>query len=175
MAALYALMQSIDRCDPVSSRKNLISHVKRSTTVSTLENPYSILLLGMPPRDVKTIPAGLFGTFADLALEVTQADLTRDRLYHAMAVLTPLVGPNFDAIDIVKLLAAGSFRGRYIAYVSGAGHTDLIEEEVRAAAPLIRFSLVNLERKLRLADERVAPAEPDAPSLAPRRRQPPDI
>lgn len=54
------------------------------------------------------------------------------RLRPAM-VVAPLVGPDFDAVDVAHLLAAAGFRGRLIVTAPTLPDVELIRQEIKGA------------------------------------------
>lgn len=64
-------------------------------------------------------------------------------------VLSPLVGDDFDLMDVVEQLSALDFSGQYRVISYALPNPEMIRKEVRAVAPNLDFDLL------------VIPAEPD--------------
>ncbi|EAR51008.1 hypothetical protein OG2516_03368 [Oceanicola granulosus HTCC2516] len=58
-------------------------------------------------------------------------------------IVSPLVGPGFDALEIARRLQECGFTGCYRAIADKLPHADLVRREVRAAAPDVEFDLVD--------------------------------
>jgi hypothetical protein len=56
-------------------------------------------------------------------------------------VLSALIAPDFDALDLAQLLHEGGFRGRYRAVTTRLPNPAAIVSEVRAAVPGLDFDL----------------------------------
>lgn len=59
-------------------------------------------------------------------------------------VMSPLLSAGFDATDLAKRLEAFGYSGRYLAVAEGVLVPEIIEREVRMAAPLVDFDLIAL-------------------------------
>ena len=59
-------------------------------------------------------------------------------------VLSPLVTPAFDAIDVAKRLSDTKFEGRYCAVANDVPNVDIIRREVKSIAPKLSFDLLIL-------------------------------
>ncbi len=60
-------------------------------------------------------------------------------------VLSPLLTPVFDAIDLARYLSQRGFRGRYLALVDRLPSANLIRREVQAQSPDLNFDVVVLD------------------------------
>ncbi len=60
-------------------------------------------------------------------------------------VLTPLLTPVFDALDLAKYLTQAGYRGRYLALVDALPSAKLIRTEVEAQSPDLNFDIVVLD------------------------------
>lgn len=60
-------------------------------------------------------------------------------------VLSPLLTPVFDAIDIARYLSQLGYRGRYLALVDKLPSANLIRREVEAQSPDLNFDVVVLD------------------------------
>jgi len=110
-----------------------------------------ILLLGMTPAEAETLPPRLFGVLAPGCVQIDYDALVQDGLGEAMAILSPLVGSGFDAVDVAHALARARFKGRYIAYADEIAYEPLIRAEVQATAPDLVFDTLAIGHGPRLA------------------------
>ncbi|MEM8849360.1 MAG: hypothetical protein AAGE03_04915 [Pseudomonadota bacterium] len=94
------------------------------------------------------MPSLLFGALGPTAVVANFADLTRDRLWSTMAVLSPLVAMDFDAVDMARHLASEEFQGRYYAFSSNLPDSSIIRKEIETVAPDLSFELINLNPSL---------------------------
>lgn len=60
-------------------------------------------------------------------------------------VLSPLLTPVFDAIDLARYLSQRGFRGRYLALVDRLPSAKLIRREVEAQSPDLNFDVIVLD------------------------------
>lgn len=60
-------------------------------------------------------------------------------------VLSPLLTPLFDAIDLARYLSQRAYRGRYLALVDKLPSANLIRREVEAQSPDLNFDVVILD------------------------------
>ncbi|MDG4648826.1 hypothetical protein P6F26_10260 [Roseibacterium sp. SDUM158017] len=60
-------------------------------------------------------------------------------------VLSPLLTPVFDAIDLARYLSQRGFTGRYLALVDRLPSARLIRREVEAQSPDLNFDVVILD------------------------------
>lgn len=60
-------------------------------------------------------------------------------------VLSPLLTPAFDAIDIARYLSQQGYRGRYLALVDRLPSANLIRREVEAQSPDLNFDVIVLD------------------------------
>ncbi len=60
-------------------------------------------------------------------------------------ILSPLVTPIFDAIDMARYLGDSGFTGRYLALVDKLPSANLIRREVAAQSPGLSFDVVVLD------------------------------
>ena len=101
-----------------------------------------ILLVGLAHSDAEAIPQRLFGALADSTVGVPFSDLARPQIEMAMAVLSPVVAEDFDAVDLAQRLQRSGFRGRYIAYGDGIPDAGIVRGEVADAAPGLAFEII---------------------------------
>jgi hypothetical protein len=74
--------------------------------------------------------------------------LPEERLTGADApalVLSPLLTPAFDALDLARLLTQCGYRGRYLALVDRLPSANLIRREVEAQSPSLNFDVIVLD------------------------------
>lgn len=57
-------------------------------------------------------------------------------------VLSSLVGPEFDVIDLARKLEALGFSGRYRVLATGVPAPDLVRQEVKQHAPNLDFDIL---------------------------------
>lgn len=60
-------------------------------------------------------------------------------------VLSPLLTPAFDALDLARLLTQCGYRGRYLALVDRLPSANLIRREVAAQSPSLNFDVIVLD------------------------------
>lgn len=60
-------------------------------------------------------------------------------------VLSPLLTPEFDALDLARMLSQGGYRGRYLALVARLPSANLIRREVAQQSPNINFDVIVLD------------------------------
>lgn len=60
-------------------------------------------------------------------------------------VLSPLLTPVFDALDLARLLTQCGYRGRYLALVDKLPSAKLIRREVEAQSPALNFDVIVLD------------------------------
>jgi len=60
-------------------------------------------------------------------------------------VLTPLLTPIFDALDMARYLSQAGYRGRYLALVDQLPSAKLIRNEVAAQSPSLNFDIIVLD------------------------------
>ena len=60
-------------------------------------------------------------------------------------VLSPLLTPEFDALDLAGILMKCGYRGRYLALVDRLPSATLIRREVAAQSPDINFDVIVLD------------------------------
>ena len=106
----------------------------------------AILAVGLTQAQAESVASRLFGALGTKPAELRLEDLTRERLTSAIAIISPIMATDFDAVDVAKRLAANGFRGRYFAVADTLPDRDLIRREVRAAAPGLSFDIVETGR-----------------------------
>ena len=74
------------------------------------------------------------------------ANLTEDlsEKTHPDLVLSPLMGDDFDVVDIARQLHDLAFHGRYRAISENIPNADLVRDEVQFHAPGLDFDLLIL-------------------------------
>lgn len=60
-------------------------------------------------------------------------------------VLSPLLTPEFDALDLARILSQCGYRGRYLALVERLPNAKLIRREVAQQSPNINFDVIVLD------------------------------
>lgn len=126
---------------------------ERSRSSQRLDDPTSgfakrdqILAVGLSPAQADSLPSRLFGALAYSTQSIELDGLNNDRLSNAMVVLSPVVGPQFDAIDLAVCLQAQGYRGRYIAFAPYLPDQSVVSREVAAVAPDVSFDIVETGR-----------------------------
>ena len=97
------------------------------------------IALALPPNLVQpgaVIRSVGLADLADLALSGPAAPVL---------VLSRLVTPEFDALDLARMLSQSGYRGRYLALVDRLPDANLIRKEVAAQSPGINFDVVILD------------------------------
>lgn len=125
----------------------------RGVTMNT-QRARSVGQTGRPVLAVDVNPASLVA----LTPHVLKPDLQIRRMrFEAVAeahlsgasapalVLSPLVTPEFDALDLARMLAQGGYRGRYLALVDRLPNSSLIRREVAAQSPTINFDVIVMD------------------------------
>lgn len=105
-----------------------------------------ILAVGLSPAQAESLPSRLFGALADSTQSIELDGLNNDRLSSAMVVLSPVVGPRFDAIDLAARLEEEGYCGRYIAFAPYLPDHAIVSREVAAVAPGLSFDIVETGR-----------------------------
>ena len=132
------------------SRRRAIRSAARDPVRKTAHRA-DMLLVGMENVEARALPTQLFGALAQDTVSVRFDALDSDTIGEAMAILSPVVGRDFDAVDVAERLHAAGYEGRYIAYAAEIAHEGLIRREVAQVAPGIAFNIVTLGFGPRLA------------------------
>lgn len=106
-----------------------------------------VLAVAIAPDLVLALPRNVLQPGSEIG-GVSLADLPRQPLSGPTApvlVLSPLVTPAFDAIDLAQILSENGYRGRYLALTDRLPNPALIRREVAAQAPAISFDVVILD------------------------------
>lgn len=88
-------------------------------------------------RDAEAAGSPLFVSFSEVTVELL------DRV-RPSTVMSPLLAYDFDSTDLAERLQDFGYGGRYVAVAVGVPLPQLIEREVRMAAPLVNFELVTI-------------------------------
>jgi hypothetical protein len=110
-----------------------------------------ILAIGLGEGERRSVAQRVLGALAEGSVALPLDEATPDRLSEAMVVLSPVVAPGFDAVELAARLRASGFRGRWLAYADDLPDRALIVSEVEEVAPDLRFDLVVLGSGPRLA------------------------
>lgn len=104
----------------------------------------SVLLVGASgdphARNVRTID-GISMIFARID-DVTPCLVAR---MAPPLVLSPLITPRFDALDLALVLSDAGFAGTYLAATIRLPDGDVVKREVRALCPHLRFGLIYVD------------------------------
>ena len=101
-----------------------------------------ILLVGLGASDAAAVPQRLFGALARSTVDVPYSTLAPSQMRGAMAVLSPVVAHDFDAVDLAGRLQEAGFRGRYIVYSEDVPDERIIRSEVEHVAPDLAFDII---------------------------------
>jgi hypothetical protein len=108
---------------------------QRVLAVSLSEDALTVL-----PRNV--MPPGSY------IRKISYDALPEERLSGPVApalVLSPLLTPVFDALDLARMLTQNGYRGRYLALVDKLPSANLIRREVAAQSPDLNFDVIVLD------------------------------
>ena len=106
-----------------------------------------VLCLDLSQSDLHALPRNIVKPGAQIR-RIGLALLPDEPLTGAEApglVLSPLLTPEFDALDLARMLAQGGYRGRYLALVDRLPSAKLIRREVAQQSPNINFDVVVLD------------------------------
>ncbi len=120
---------------------------------SGLERRENVLSVGLSVRQAGSVPGRLFGSLGRNTLQLEFGDLDERVIASAMVVLSPLIGPNFDAVTLAALLANRDFRGRYVAFTTTLPNIRLVHDEVSVVAPELSFDLIEIGHGPHLAED----------------------
>jgi hypothetical protein len=109
-----------------------------------IETRGGILAVGLSAAQARELPSRLFGALGKAVIPTGYHDLTAERLGGAMAVLSPLVGPGFDAVDLAIRLHRSGFQGRYFAFASYLPDAQVVLREVAAVAPGLEIEIIGI-------------------------------
>jgi hypothetical protein len=115
--------------------------------------PAEILVVGLSEAARQSVEHRLLGVLGRDSVAVRPEDLTDDRLGGAMIVVSPVMGPGFDAVELAERLRAARFRGRWLAFAEDVPYRKLIVREIGEAAPGLRFDVVVMGRGPRLPED----------------------
>lgn len=89
-------------------------------------------------KEVPRLTGFLFSSYSDVSLDFLR--------FHAPdLVLSALVGDEYDAVDLARLLSDYAYTGRYRALTTGLPNPAAVLREVRLAAPGLDFDLFDLD------------------------------
>lgn len=106
-----------------------------------------VLAVEIAPELVLALPRNVLQPGSDIR-SVTLDALPDERLTGSGApalILSQLVTPGFDALDLARLLSQGGYRGRYLALVDRLPNPTLIRREVAAQSPGVNFDVIILD------------------------------
>ena len=92
-------------------------------------------------RDVPNVEVFRFAAFGELTEDLL-AEVAPD------VVLSPLIGEDFDAVEVARLLQRWDFRGRYRAITASLPCLDAVRAEVLEAAPDVDFDLFVVQSRI---------------------------
>jgi hypothetical protein len=88
-------------------------------------------------RQLPQVEGISFVDFADLAAQCFEKDPPD-------YILSALVGPTFDVLDVARLLSSMGFAGAYRAVTEGLPSPAVVLAEVAAVAPGLDFDVVSM-------------------------------
>jgi hypothetical protein len=107
----------------------------------------TVLAVSLGPETLDLLPRHVLEPHSYVA-RVTYDDLDSMSFAGPKApalVLSPLLTPVFDAIDLARYLSQRGYRGRYLALVDRLPSANLIRREVEAQSPDLNFDVVVLD------------------------------
>lgn len=87
---------------------------------------------GRTMPDVRELTYAEFSDFSPSLLEMTKPDV----------ILSPLVTETFDAFQVISVLDASEFTGRYRAISQHLPNLAMIRQEIKSNAPTVDFEIV---------------------------------
>jgi hypothetical protein len=106
-----------------------------------------VLAVDIAPDLVLALPKNVLQPGSEIRT-VTMDRLEQERLSGPTApvlILSLLVTPGFDALDLARLLSQNGYRGRYLALVDRLPNPTLIRREVAAQSPGVNFDVIILD------------------------------
>jgi hypothetical protein len=107
----------------------------------------TVLAVALAPQALDLLPPNVLEPHSYIA-RVTYDELDSVTFSGSRApalVLSPLLTPMFDAIDLARYLSQRGYRGRYLALVERLPSANLIRREVEAQSPDLNFDVVVLD------------------------------
>lgn len=108
---------------------------------------FRVLALALSEPALTALPRHVLHPDADIR-RVSYDRLTEELMTGPRApalVLSPLLTPEFDVLDLARVLAQCGYRGRYLALVDKLPSANLIRREVAAQSPMINFDVIVLD------------------------------
>lgn len=105
------------------------------------------LAIEIAPELVLALPRNVLSPALDIRTVRLDA-LAEQRLTGPGApalILSLLVTPDFDALDLARMLSENCYRGRYLALVDSLPNPTLIRREVAAQSPGVNFDVIILD------------------------------
>ncbi|MBF9058668.1 hypothetical protein HKCCSP123_05680 [Rhodobacterales bacterium HKCCSP123] len=106
-----------------------------------------VLAVALAVEGVRSLPRHVVSPGSDIR-SISPEQLPEETLTGAEApalVLSPLLTPAFDALDLARLLSQCGYRGRYLALVDRLPSANLIRREVEAQSPNLNFDVIVLD------------------------------
>lgn len=106
-----------------------------------------VLAVALSPGVVLALPRHVVSPGSYIR-SVSIENLPEERLTGETApalVLSPLLTPAFDALDLARMLSQCGYRGRYLALVDKLPSANLIRREVEAQSPGLNFDVIVLD------------------------------
>ncbi len=107
----------------------------------------TVLAVALDPQSLDLLPPNVLEPHSYIArVDYDELDSMSFSGPQAPAlVLSPLLTPVFDAIDLARYLSQRGFRGRYLALVERLPSAKLIRREVEAQSPDLNFDVIVLD------------------------------
>jgi len=125
-------------------RRRLVPHDGDRQTDSVSQR---VLAVALTAEVVLALPRNVVSPGSYIR-SVTIEQLPEERLTGPEApalVLSPLLTPAFDALDLARMLTQCGYRGRYLALVDRLPSANLIRREVEAQSPGLNFDVIVLD------------------------------
>jgi hypothetical protein len=119
----------------------------RQTEVGEDTEARNILAVALSEKALQALPRHVLQPGAQISrigLDTLPERLTKGPR-HPELVLSPLLTPDFDALDLAGILTQCGYRGRYLALVDRLPSANLIRREVAAQSPDINFDVIVLD------------------------------
>ncbi|MEM9797013.1 MAG: hypothetical protein AAF919_11010 [Pseudomonadota bacterium] len=114
--------------------------------------PGDILAVGLTTEQLRSVPGRLIGALGKDAISISYNELPNVDLRETVALLSPVVGVGFDAIDVATRLNKSGFDGRYVAF-GDLPDENVVRREVENVAPELVFELIPLGAGPHLIDD----------------------
>ncbi len=120
---------------------------RRHLDLSTRTAPLHVVSLALSDAVLRALPRHVLPPAARLR-SIALGQLPDEPLTGPEApalILSPLLTPQFDALDLAEILSERGFRGRYLALVARLPSANLVRREVALQSPDLNFDVVVLD------------------------------